>query len=358
MQKLTTIVLLLLCLILAACGSEADSHDHGSHADEDEHAHENEGGDLVLPELDAIALDGRMLRVVATTNIIGDVISNIGSDQIELTVLMTQGEDPHSYESTPQDLVAMEKADIIFVNGWDLEERLAADIEENFSSKMVAISAGVEPLDFDNSEHGHEDEEHEDEEHADEDEEHADEDDHGHSGADPHVWFDVHNVERWAENTAEVLSEADPANAEAYQASLGAYIKQLEALESEIETMLEELPAESRKLVTNHDALGYFAKAHNFEVVGTVLPALSTNADPSAGELAELIEIMEHEGVCTVFGETTSSNELAETVAAELDSCNTVQVLTIYTGSLGDGEANSYIGMFRSNVQTILEGLQ
>ena len=168
-----------------------------------------------------------------------------------------------------------------------------------------------------------------------------------HSGADPHVWFDIHNVERWSENVAEVLSEADPANADNYQANLSAYVEQLEALESEVDSILDGLPAENRKLVTNHDALGYFASAYGFEVVGTVLPSISTNADPSAGELAELIETMEAEGVCTLFGETTASNQLAETVAAELGDCDTVQVLEISTpGALGDGDASSYIGMY------------
>ncbi|MEM8862439.1 MAG: metal ABC transporter substrate-binding protein, partial [Chloroflexota bacterium] len=211
-------------------------------------------------------------------------------------------------------------------------------------------------------EHGdeeHGDEEHGDEEHGDEEhDDHGDEHGHGHSGADPQVWFDVHNVEKWSANVAEVFSEADPANADAYQANLSAYVEELEALEGEIDSLLEGLPDENRKLVTNHDALGYFAKEYGFEVVGTVLPSLSTNADPSAGELAELIELMEAEGVCTIFGETTASTELAETVAGELGNCEAVQVLTIYTGAIGEGEDGSYIGMFRSNVQTIVEGLK
>ena len=165
-------------------------------------------------------------------------------------------------------------------------------------------------------------------------------------------------MEKWAANAAELFSELDPANADGYQANLSAYVEQLETLEGEVETLLEALPLENRKLVTNHDALGYFAKAYDFEVVGTVLPSVSTNSDPSASDLAELIETMEAANVCTVFGETTVSNDLAETVAAELSNCESVQVLTIYTGALGEGEASSYIGMFRANVETIIAGLQ
>ncbi len=154
------------------------------------------------------------------------------------------------------------------------------------------------------------------------------------------------------------MSELDTANADSYQANLSAYVEELEALEGEIDALLEGLPAENRKLVTNHDSLGYFAKEYGFEVVGTVLPSASTNSDPSAGELAELIELMEAEGACAIFGETTASTDLAETVAGELSDCDTVQVLTIFTGSLGEGDASTYIGMFRSNVQTIVNGLQ
>lgn len=407
MLKRYLTLFLLLCLMLAACGpaepessasdavaaeehgdeehggedEDHDDEDHDDHGDEDDdhddHDHSNEGGELMLPELAAASLDGRALRVVATTSIVGDVVANIGGDSIDLTVLMGAGQDPHGYEATPQDLVAMEEADVIFVNGWDLEERLAESIEENFDDKYVAISAGIEPIEF-GGEHGHddehgdehdEDEDHEegeehDDEHADEDE-HAEEDDHDddhaghdHSGADPHVWFDIHHGEQWAENAASVLSTLDPANAANYEGNLAAYAEELEALEEELETIVATLPMEKRQLVTNHDALGYFAAAYDFDIVGTVIPSLSTNAEPSAGELAELIDAMQDAGVCTIFGETTDSNTLAETVAAELNDCENVQVVTIFTGALGEGEASSYIGMLRSNMESIVAGLQ
>jgi ABC-type Zn uptake system ZnuABC Zn-binding protein ZnuA len=319
-QFWTFLATVSLILIAVAC-SETASDDHS--------------GDLTLPALTALELDGRKLNVVATTNIIGDVVTNIGGDAIELTVLLGPNQDPHSYEATPGDLIALEEADIIFSNGWDLEERLAEQIEDTFGDKSVLISAEIEPRDFDETH-----------------------DDHSHENADPHVWFDIDNVAQWAINTESVLSQLNPDNAAIYASNLADYSAELDTLATDVDQMLSAIPANQRKLVTNHDSLGYFAGAYNFELVGTVIPGFSTSAEPSASELAALIDAMTQAGVCTVFVETTASDALAATVSAELDQCDAVQVLPLYTGSLGSGDASSYIGMFRANVETIVEGLK
>ena len=313
---------MLLLVFAVACGGTDDSA-------------ETHSGDLTLPDLTAVNLVERKLNAVATTNIIGDVVGNIGGDTIELTILLGPDQDPHSYEATPDDLIALEEADIIFINGWDLEERLAQQIEDSFGDKYVAISAEIEPRDFDGENDGHD-----------------------HANADPHVWFDIDNVAQWAKNTATVLSQLDPANAAIYAANRAAYSAELATLAADVDTLLAALPLDKRKLVTNHDSLGYFADAYDFELVGTVIPGFSTSAEPSASEMAALIDAMTQAGVCTVFIETSASNTLAKTVSAELDQCDAVQVLPLYTGSLGSGDASSYIGMFRANVETIMEGLK
>ena len=185
-------------------------------------------------------------------------------------------------------------------------------------------------------------------------------DEHDHSGPDPHTWFSIHNVEQWAENIATTLASADPVNAETYEANANAYLVQLQALDADVLDQLAEIPAKNRTLITNHSALGYLAHDYDFEILGTVIPGMSTLAEPSASDLVELIGTMEAHGICTIFTETTVSDSLAQTVAAELSSCDDVQVLPLYTGALGPtgSDADSYTGMFRANIDTILEGLR
>ena len=363
---------------------DADAHDDehaDAHGDEhgDEHGHDEHGSEeemLMLPELGAADLDGSPLQVVATTSIIGDVVAQVGGDTIELTTLMEPGQDPHGYEPAARDLTAIASSDVIFVNGWNLEERLEDDLDNiGEGVPVIAISANIVPIEFGGHSDEHDDEhgdEHGDEhseeagdEHGDEHseeavDEHGDEHDHHNHGAfDPHVWFSIHNVEQWATNVAEILSDLDPANADVYAANAAAYIEELEELEAYVEEQLSQIPEENRFLVTNHDTFGYFAHEYGFTVLGTVIPNLSTLAEPSAADLASLITEMEEHGVCTVFTETTVSDALAQTVAGDLSSCDEVKVLPLYTGAIGpEGSgADSYISMFRANVDAIVEGL-
>lgn len=333
----------------------ADEHDEEGQEHGDEHEEEPEM--LTLPELNAVELNGEPLRVVATTSIIGDVVAQVGGDAIDLTVLMGPGQDPHSYEPAAQDLTAVANAHAIFINGWNLEEGLVADLENiGEEAPVVPISANIEPLASAEDEHHEE----EGEEHEAEGEEHEEEGEHhGHGGTDPHTWFDARNVNQWVENVARVLSDLDPANADTFAANAAAYREDLDELEAYATAQLDSIPAENRFLVTNHDAFGYLAEAYGFTVLGTVIPGISTLAEPSASDLADLIAAMEEHNVCTIFTETTVSDTLAQTVAAELDGCETVQVLQLYTGAVGpEGSgADSYIGMFRANVDAIVSGL-
>jgi ABC-type Zn uptake system ZnuABC Zn-binding protein ZnuA len=292
----------------------------------------------MLPELKAADLGGAPLKVVATISIIGDVVAQVGGDAIELTMLMGPGQDPHSYKPVAQDMVAVSEAHVIFVNGWDLEEALVHDLEDiGEDIPLVPVSANIEPLAFGGHEH---------------------EGEHG-EGADPHTWFSIHNVEQWVENIEHVLGELDPAHAETYESNAEAYLAELEELETYVETQMASIPAENRFLVTNHDSFGYLAYEYDLEILGTVIPSASTVAEPSASDLAELIEEMGERGVCTLFTEATISDKLAQTVAAELDGCAEVRVLKLYSGAVGPAGSgtDSYIGMYRFNVDTIVEGL-
>lgn len=355
MRKLSTskpaaiILVLLMALISATAGCTVaaggqtrpvkspvtEESEHGTEADTM----------LALPALEAVAIDGRKLRVVATTGIIGDVVAQVGGEAIELKTLIGPGQDPHTYQPGAADLTAAADADVIFVNGWNLEEGLVDDLE-TISAKalIVPISAGVAPRLLGEEAHAEEETGKE----------------HDHGGVDAHAWESVPNVVIWTDNVEQILSELDPTNAASYQANAAAYRQALAQLDAEVRRMVETIPAERRILVTNHDAYGYFADEYGFRVLGTVIPSISTVAEPSAADLAGLATAMADQGVCAIFTDSTVSDRLAQTIAAELKTCEEVRVVQLYSGALGPpgSDADSYIGMMRANVAAIVEGLR
>ncbi len=180
---------------------------------------------------------------------------------------------------------------------------------------------------------------------------------HDHGPLDPHFWFDPLRVKIAVDEIVHLLEEADPDGAEFYEANAEAYKAQLDELHSWSVTQLEQIPTENRLLVTSHDTLSYFAKLYGFEVIGTVIPStLSTEVDPSPQELGHLIEEIEEFGVGAVFGETTVSERLAQTIAEETGA----KLVRLYSGSLGDAdsEAATFIAMLRTNVERIVEALK
>ncbi len=304
-------VLLFLGLLLAACsgGSPAES-----------------GG----------------LKVVASTTIVGDVVRQVGGDLIELTVLFPPGADPHTFEPRPQDIAALSEAQVVIINGMDLEEALEPLLEANVKGTIVHASEGIEVLAFEGEEH--------------EEEEPEGEGGHAHEGGDPHTWTNPNNVIIWTQNIAAALVEADPENAKAYQANAEAYIASLKELDGWIRAQVEQIPPERRKIVTDHLIFGYFADEYGLEQIGALIGAFSTNAAPSAQELATLEEKIKEEGVPAVFVGKTVNPALAEQVAQD----SGVKLVRVYTGSLSEpgGEADSYLKFMRYNVEAIVEALK
>ena len=194
-------------------------------------------------------------------------------------------------------------------------------------------------------EHGHDEDHDEDEGDA-----------HAHGDLDPHFWFDPVRVKQAVNSVSAQLSTMDPAGQTQYRANASAYIRQLEELHSWINEQVGTLPEERRVLVTSHDSFQYFAQRYGFEVAGAVFP-VSTADEPSARDLAALIETVEHEGVPAVFTERSISDRLAQTVAAETGA---TLVGGLYTGSLGEpgGEAGTYLDLMRHNTTTIVEALR
>ena len=285
------------------------------------------------------------LNVVATFSILGDFVENVGGDLVNLTVLVGPDGDTHEYEPKPSDSVALSEAALVFENGLGLETWL----DDLFSASgseatRVTVSDGVEAAPA-NEEDEHEEGEHE------EDEEHE------HGEFDPHIWHSVPNAVVMVENVRAALAAADPANAETYTANAAAYTSELQNLDAYIRERIATLPPARRKLVTSHDTFGYFAHAYGFDIVGAVLPSVSTeSADPGAGQLAALIEEVRAANVPAVFAENVTNPSLLNQVAA---SAGVAVAPPLYTDALGAAgtPGETYLSLERYNADTIVAAL-
>jgi len=376
MKVLTLFLLLLLSVAPVACAapvqlpsadqatadSQADTHG-GEHTSDEHAAHEHEAEDIhghetAIADLQPVSLNGRLLRVVATTSLVGDVVQRVGGDRVELTVLLPSGADPHAYVATPNDLVTLSEADLIFVNGLALEESLLPTLEELDTAPFVSVNEGVVPIGGgDHADGDHADGEHTDGEHAHDDGHvHEENHEHIHAGGDPHTWQDVRNVARWSLNAGAALARVDPANAEGYTQAAEAYAEELNALDEEVRTVLSGIPEDRRKLVTDHDMLAYFARAYDFEIIGSVIPSFSSLATISARDMAQLQDQIRAAGAQALLVGNTANPAMAEQVAADTG----IPVVTLYTDSLGapGTPGDSYVGMVRANVAALASALQ
>lgn len=304
-----------------------------------------------------VMAQGEPLKVVATFSVLGDLVQNVAGDTVDLTVLVGPDADTHNYEPSPADIVTLDDADLIVENGLEFETWLDDLVTSSGSdATRVVASGGVEPLPASELEE-HEGEEAEGEEHeGEEGEAHKGEDEHGEF--DPHVWHDPQNALTMVENIRAALVEADPANAESYNANAEAYTAELESLNTYIQEQVATVPEARRKLVTSHDTFGYFARRYGFEVIGTVIPSVSTEvADPAAGDLAALIDEIEATGATAIFAENVTNPDLLEQVAA---SAGVTVAPPLYTDALGPegSEGSTYLAMGRYNVDTIVQALE
>jgi ABC-type Zn uptake system ZnuABC Zn-binding protein ZnuA len=287
--------------------------------------------------------DAQPLKVVATTTILGDVAHKVGGQAIDLTVLLPEGGDPHTYQPTPQDLIKVANADLVLINGAGLESFLDRLLENAGKDKIVSVSEGItlRQLQADHPEAGAQ----------------PGADAGGQTtGIDPHVWFDPQNVKVWVDNIEREMSARSPANAAIFATKAQAYQAELDALDTWIRDQVASIPPEHRKLVTDHQNLGYFADRYGFEQVGAVIPSFSAAAEPSAEELAALENTIQAQGVPAIFIGTTVSPNLAQRVAADTGA----HLVTLYTDALTapGGEAGSYLDLMRYDVGAIVEALQ
>lgn len=297
------------------------------------------------------------LQVVASTTFVGDTVRQIVGDEVDLSVLLEPGQNPHAYQSTPQDLARVAEADLFFVNGFQLENFLDDLVEGSGNAgAVVVVSEGIEPVRIDDLDQDHgESADHEE----DADHDPGEDDDHDHAvnglGQDPHVWFDPNNVIIWVENIAEALAEEDPERAAWYRENAQGYQEELRDLDSWIRTQVDQIPPGSRKLVTDHTSFGYFAQEYGFKQVGAVISASTTEAETSGQQLAELIDTIRDQGVEVIFVSADTDPALSERVAEDTGA----EVIPLYFGSLTAGEpADTYLKFMRYNVKTIVQALK
>ena len=289
----------------------------------------------------------------ASTVLTGDDSGGHGHDAEEETGEVEEAGHDHDAEAEVEEAGRDHDAEEDVEYGHDHEAEV--DVEE----------AGHDETEVDVEEAGHDHETevggHDNEESEGEVDDHgqevaAEEAGHDHEAGDPHVWFDPQRVKETLSELQQLAVEHVGLGSDAVASCVNDYSSELDSLDAEISALLGQIPESNRKLITNHDALAYFADRYEFEIVGTVIPATSTMAETNPAQLAELAEVIEHEGVPAIFAENLHNSDDAEVLAARVGA---VEVVTLYTGSLGPpgSGAEDYLGFMRTNAQLITDAL-
>ena len=267
--------------------------------------------------------------ILTSTPLLADITRNIAGGRVPVESLLPIGADPHSYQPTPRDAAKIADSELLIINGAEYEHFLEALLENAGGEREVTeASAGISPRVDAESEHG----------------------------IDPHMWLDPNNVVIYVENIREALTHFDPDGAAVYQSNADAYIIKLNELDVWITEQVSQIPQEKRLLVTNHEALGYFARQYDFTIAGTVLESFSSGASPSAGQMADLIDQIRTSNAPAIFLDASDNEALAQQIADESD----VRVITgLHLESLTDGPpAGTYIDMMKHNVTLIVDALK
>jgi zinc/manganese transport system substrate-binding protein len=314
------------------------------------------------------AIDGREINVVATTPMIGEFVSQVGGDNINLTVLMPAEADPHNYDPSPQDAGKIADADLVFYTGLRYEPSALVKLLENSacSSEVLAeVGENVFPIEFkeeghdDHDEEGHDDhdeeghDDHDEEGHDDHDEEgHDDHEGHDHGAYDPHFWFDPNRVSYAAEYIESKLVEFDPSNASVYEAAGKAYVTELKGLVSQVSELISTIPSQNRKLITTHESLGYLEAKFGLEVLSTIIPSFDSANEISPSQLVGVIDVIEDNNVKVIFIEAEAPSVYADTIVSET-GIKAVEGLWVET--LKEGQ--SYPEFLFEAVELIVENL-
>jgi ABC-type Zn uptake system ZnuABC Zn-binding protein ZnuA len=267
------------------------------------------------------AASGGDVRVVATTGQAADFARAVGGDRVDVTGLLAPNADPHDFEVRPADVKALADADLVVRSGGDLDEWLDGAIDSSGTdAPSITLSDHVELIE-----------------------------------GDPHWWQDPSRAIAAVAALRDALAEADPDGASAYRASAAAYTDRLERLDRAVRACLEQVPPAQRTLVTTHDALGYYARRYGIRVVGTVIPSRSTVAQPSAGDVAALVETIRREHVKAIFAESSVNADVEAAIARDAGA----QVgRALWADTLGppDSDGATYVDSIASNTEALVDG--
>lgn len=264
------------------------------------------------------------LNVVASFSILGDFVRNVGGDRVEVTTLVGPDGDVHVYTPTPADVRKIADAKLLVINGFGLEGWLPRLLQAAGSkARIVTATSGIAPL-------------------------------RAGSDADPHAWQSVADAEKYVANIRDALAAADPADAEVFRANAQAYLAKLETLDSEVRQAIGRIPESRRRVISTHDAFGYFAARYGIQFIAPI--GVSTEAEPSARDIAKIVAQVRAEHIPAVFleriGDPRLMRRISEETGARVGG-------TLYSDSLTDekGDAATYIGMVRHNITTLTSAL-
>lgn len=287
-----------------------------------------------LPESDGSTEDS--INVVTTTTMITDLVKEIGGEHVSVEGLMGPGIDPHGYRATPSDALSLQEADIIIYNGLDLEGQMSEVLEalESQDRTVIVLEETYEPSQLLDSE---------------EDELY-----------DPHVWFDVSLWKEASSHVAKELADYDPEHAAVYLENDEVYQEKLDGIEGYIEERVSEIPEEQRYLVTAHDAFSYFGEAYGFEVIG--LQGLNSQTEAGTRDISQLADLIAEQEIGAIFIETSVSTRNIEALqdAVRARDFDVEIGGELYSDALGSESENAdtYIKMFRNNIDTIINALK
>jgi zinc/manganese transport system substrate-binding protein len=268
------------------------------------------------------------LKVLATFSILGDLVQQIGGGDVAVSVLVGPNGDAHVFQPSPADVARVRDAKLVFVNGLGLEGWMPRLVQASGSkAPLITVSKGIQPIRDEDPEHG---------------------------GLDPHAWQNVANVRIYAGNIRDALVAADPGGRAAYEAHAQAYLAALDVLETEVRITIGNIPPANRRIITTHDAFGYFAKAYGMTFIAP--QGVSTEAEASSRDVARIIRQVRASKVPAVFLENISDTRLIEQIARETKARIGEKV---YSDSLSDpgGPAATYIDMIRHNTRAFAAAL-
>ncbi len=327
-------------------------------------------GTLLSLSLLSLALPAQAepLRVVSSFSILNDMVREIGGDKVMASSIVPANGDAHSFEPRPSDAKTLASAQLLVINGLDFEAWLPRlQQSAGYKGPQVVATQGMTPLAFEGGdEHAHESAgghgDHHDHDHSHDhgsahDEAPAAEPahEHSHGSQDPHAWQSLSQAQVYIRNISQGLSQADPANADYYQQRAQDYAQRVQQLDDSIKSRLQAVPAEQRKVITSHDAFAYLGKEYGITFISLV--GMSSQAEPSAREIAQVIEQARREHIRAIFVENTVSPKLVEQVARETGAKVGGILYSDALGKPGSG-TDTYLGMMKWNTDKLIEALQ